>query len=183
MPSLTVFEKRILLVLALALAASATADRAAWAQAQPEQSAEDQQLEALLSGAELFYKKQFNESQQRWEYQVAWSEGGETSMMVLYVRTLATLNDGSKITVAYAWTQIAGAAQGQELPPAAIKAVASFNDNLYTGNISASGSGVFGNVGMVMKDLSADALWIYLWDLHDTRKVLKKEFDKILAGG
>ncbi len=183
MPTGTALEKRMSLTVALALGAALLASPTAYAQAQPEQSAEDQQLESLLTGAELFYKKQFNESQQRWEYQVAWSQGGDTSMMTLYLRTLATRNDGSKITVAYAWTQIAAVAQGEELPPAAIKAVASFNDNLYTGNISTSGNGVYGNVGMVMTDLSADALWTYLWDLHDTRTVLKKEFDKILAGG
>lgn len=182
MPLGSALAKRLSLPCALALAACAAAQPSVFAQA-PEQSAEDKQLEALLTGAELFYKKQYNENAQRWDYQVAWSDKGDTSMMAIYVRTLGTRGDGSKITVAYAWTQVGGVAQGEELPPGVIKAVAAFNDGLYTGNVSAAGNGVYANVGIVMTDLSADALWTYLWDLHDNRMRMKKEVDQILAGG
>jgi hypothetical protein len=178
----SVLSKRLPLTFALALAAIAAIQPSVLAQA-PEQSAEDKQLEALLTGAELFYKKQYNENSQRWDYQVAWSDKGDTSMMSLYLRQLGTRGDGSKIMVVYAWTQVGGVAQGEDLPPGAIKAVAAFNDTLYTGNVSAAGNGVYANVGIVMTDLSADALWTYLWDMHDNRMNLKKELDPILAGG
>ena len=176
-----ILSKRLALVLGIAATISAAVPAV---QAQtPAQSAEDQQLEKLLTGAELFFKKGFNEQAQRWEYQVAWSQNGETSLITLYVRELATSGDGKRVCVAYGWTQVIGMPQGQDLPPAVIKAVASVNGNLFTGNVSAEGGGVFANTGMVMKDLTADSLWIYLWDLHDTRTVLKKEFEKLLAGG
>jgi hypothetical protein len=51
----SVLSKRLPLTFALALAAIAAIQPSVLAQA-PEQSAEDKQLEALLTGAELFYK-------------------------------------------------------------------------------------------------------------------------------
>jgi hypothetical protein len=153
------------------------------AQAPAAQSTEDQQLEALLSGADLFYKKGFNDGQQRWEYKVAWEQGGETSLITLYIRQWGTAKDGSKITVAYAYSPITAAPEGQELPPAVIKAIVAYNDNLLTGNISAVETAVFANNGMFMKDLTPGALSLYLYELHDVRVNVKKELDKLMAGG
>jgi hypothetical protein len=167
----------ILAVLSVALFTPASA------QAPPAQSTEDQQLEALISGADLFYKKAYNDGQQRWEYKVVWEQGGDSSLINLYVRQWGTAKDGSKITIAYAWTQVTAAPEGQELPPAVIKGVAAINDNLLTGNFSAAGPGVFANVGMFMKDLTPGTLSLYLYELHDMRTAGKKEFDKLMAGG
>jgi hypothetical protein len=175
-------SKRIALALGLVATWAALAPNG-HAQTPPAQSAEDQQFEKLLTGAELFFKKSFNEQVQRWEYQVAWSQGGDTSLITMYLRELGKKGDGSRICIAYGWTQVLGMPQGQEVPPAVIKAMAAINGNLYTGNISAEGAGVFANTGIVLTDLTSNALWVYLWDLHDTRTQLKKEFEKLVAGG
>lgn len=175
-------SKRFALALALVAAMASLAPNV-HAQAPPAQSAEDQELEKLLTGAELFFKKSYSDQGQRWEYAVAWNQDGETTYINIYVKELAKRNDGSRICVAYCWTPVVGVPQGQELPADVIKGVAAFNENLNTGNLSATANVVFANSGIVLKDLSSDALWIYLWDLQDTRTQLKKAFGKIMSGG
>ncbi len=158
-------------ILALAVLASPALAQ----QPAPPQSEDDQKLEALLSEADLFYKKSYFEGGQRWEYKIAWSEDGETSMLVLYLRSIGTRSDGSKIWVVYAWTQAMGLSQGEQLSPTVIKTVAALNDNLTTGNYSATANGAFANTGMVFEGLSAKALRLMLWDLHYNRVFLKKK--------
>src|SRR5262245_6902643 len=89
----------------------------------PPQSDEDQQLEKLLSGADLVYKMGYNEEAQRWEYLVKWSQDGDTSLMPFYIRPIATTGDGKRVCAIYCWTLIVAMPQGEDLPPAAIKAV------------------------------------------------------------
>ena len=131
------------------------------------QSDEDQQLEKLLTGSEIFFKKIYNDKAERWEYKIAWEQNGETSVITMYVVDFAKTNDGKRIAIAYGYAQVIGVPQGQDLPPAVIKGVVSVNGGMLTGNVSAEGSGVFVNTGVIMKDLSSDALWLYLWDMHD----------------
>jgi len=174
-------------VLTLVLVAVVSASLPSWAPSMAmakettEQTAADAELESLLDEAELFYQKKFNEENQRWEYKIAWTEDGDTSMMLLYLRELGTRGDGTVINVIYGWTQAFAMPSGQDLPPAIIKSVAATNDNLFTGNISATGGGVYVNAGAILQDLTDDALWLYLWDMHDTRVKYKAEIDKIMA--
>ncbi|MCA9258840.1 MAG: hypothetical protein KDA61_06555 [Planctomycetales bacterium] len=141
----------------------------------PEQSKDDQALEKLLDDADLFYKKSYYEQGQRWEYKIAWSESGETSMLTVYLRSMGTRADGSTIWVVYAWTQAMSAGQGEDLSPAIIKLVAAINDTIVTGNVSVAGNGVYTNTGIVMQDLTARALSLTLWDLHHTRLRVRRE--------
>lgn len=141
----------------------------------PAQSADDQKLEALLSEADLFYKKSYRESSQRWEYKIAWTENGETTMMTIYLRSIGTYASGDPINVVYVWTQLSGLDEGQQHPPAIIKAVASLNDILPLGSVSAAKWGVFANASIVMKDITAGSLYQTLWQLHYNALFLKKE--------
>jgi len=165
-------------MLATALAAAASAQSSSG----PIQGPDDQKLEKLLDGADLFYKKNYNESGQRWEYKVAWSENGETTMFVLALRSVGTKGDGSKINVVYCWAEVMSADKNHKLSPEIIKGVATLNDGMTTGNISANDNGVFVNTGMVLKDLSSDAMWLYLWDLHASRLWVKGELQKAAGG-
>jgi hypothetical protein len=72
-------------------------------------------------------------------------------------------------------------AEGQSLPPAVIKAVAATNDRLLSGSVSVVENGVYSNCGLFLVDLTSDALWFYLYDVHDARVWFKKELDKLLA--
>ena len=168
-------RKLHLAALALTLIVAA-ANPAAAQQDAPAQSKDDQRLEALLSEADLFYKKSYVEGSQRWEYKIAFAQDGDTTMMAIYLRSLGNYGNGDPINVVYAWTQVTGAPDGQ-LPPAVIKAIANLNDTLPLGNFSASKNGTFANMAIVMQDLTKDSLYLSLWQLHYNALFLKKELD------
>jgi hypothetical protein len=149
--------------------------------AEPKVTETDQQVEGLLGKADLFYKKSYNEQAQRWEYKVAWSEKGETTLINIYLRSMGTRGDGSPIHIVYGWTQVFSAGQDQQLAPEVIKAVAAANDGLSSGNVSTAGNGVYANVGIVLQDLTPSVLSLYLWDLHHTRVGMRREIDRVLG--
>ncbi|MFO0915087.1 MAG: hypothetical protein U0795_19155 [Pirellulales bacterium] len=151
------------------------------AQNPPEPSADNKKLESVLDEGKFFYRKSYNEPAQRWEYNIAWEQSGETSMINIYLRNWGSRGDGSKINVVYLWATVAEAPKGETLSPELIKLVASSNDNVYTGNFSTSGNAIVANSGFFLTGLSKEMLELSVMDLHANRVAMKKEAEKIVA--
>ncbi|MAT70153.1 MAG: hypothetical protein CMJ58_11605 [Planctomycetaceae bacterium] len=167
-------DKTRMIACAVAMMLS-TLGQAVAQQSTPPMSDEEQALEALLSEADVFYKKSYVEGSQRWEFKIAYSEAGETTMMAIFLRQIGTWGNGDPINIVYCWTRLTSEQPG----PAAIKLVASLNDRLAMGNLSATEYGVFANMGIPMKGLTAPALDLALWQLHHNAIGVKGELDKM----
>ncbi len=149
------------------------------AQSPPETTVDEKKLEALLDEVGVLYRKRFSEEGQFWEYAVAIEGGDQASMVKINLKQWGTRGDGTKVYTVYGWTVVTELATDQPIPPEVIKYVASTNDKLMIGNYSIGGNKVYANMGVIMQDLTASSLGMYLMNLHANCVTAKKEIDAL----
>lgn len=140
----------------------------------------ESQLEAMLESEKLFYRKQPLEDSDKNLFIVMWDQNGEVSKLTLSLKSVGHLK-GETVFVVYGWTSVAEIPEDATMPTDAIIAAAAANDRVSTGNFSVVGNNVYANTGAVLVDLTSEALWFYLAELHSNRVLFRRELQPIFA--
>lgn len=151
----------------------------ALAQDAPELNSGEQQLQALLDEAGLFYQRQQLNSG-RVQFRVAIEAGGKTSMIFARVHTWKWKRPGDKpLYSVYLYSKVLPGKEGG-LSAAIVRAAAKRNDIILTGNYSATDEGVYANSGFYLDGVDSDLLESYFYALHFNRVGLLEDLQPIL---
>lgn len=149
------------------------------AQNTPDPSPDEKKLEGLFEEGKYFYRKAYNEKNLRWEYAIVVESGGETAIINCYLMKWGTRPDSTPVNIVYFYTKTAEFSEAAPLSPEVIKYVASVNDAIMVGNVSANTNTIFVNAGTFIDDMSVSTLHRYISEIHSNRAAIKKEIDKI----